>query len=338
MLWVFMLLALPWDLFSRFLFGGTYAQFSKADVVAMPSNFSGLHDAVSTSGRRLEYGGDNNMNDKDYSPSSVVSTIMTAILGMFLYFVIPPLAGCISQCVFLCVYKQNVHDKREPLTPNDNDAIQDTNDSDNATDVLDVKFKLFGCFEDMDVCLHGTFCQICRVADTWGTAKVFEFCLGIFVFLLASQVSKVVCFVLLIIFSPLFPDQEKTVDADVEQWLSERNSTEEANQAVRDILGKEESSPVEMLLLCFSVFMGFIVQSGLFGLLRTQLREKVGGRKRDNKLLLKDALIWGLCPCCATIQEARVVDELNGVHVACCCKLEQTGGSLLVGEVTAVAH
>jgi len=144
--------------------------------------------------------------------------------------------------------------------------------------------------------------------------------------------------VLTIILSPIAPQQEKTVDADVEKWLSEGNSTEEANQAVRDILGEEEPHPFFLPLLCFCAFMGFVVQAGLFGLLRTQLREKVGGGKRDNKVLLKDALIWGFCPCCATIQEARVVDELNGVHVACCCKLEQTGGSLLVGEVTAVAH
>merc|ERR1712129_187997 len=68
------------------------------------------------------------------------------------------------------------------------------------------------------------------------------------------------------------------------------------------------------------------------------LRAELGGGGKNNKVLLKDALIWGFCSCCASIQEARVVDELNGVRVACCCKLEKTGGHLLVGEMTAVVR
>jgi len=217
-------------------------------------------------------------------------------------------------------------------------TTQTTQDSDDAPDFFDMKFKLLGCFEDMDVCLHGTFCQMCRVADTWGIAKVFEFCCGILVFFLVSQVSYVVFFVLTGMVSGLFPEQ-KAVDADLEQWLSENNATEAEKQNWRDLVSKEEKVPPGMnLLMLFNVFVGFVVQAGLLGLLRTKLRAKLGGGGKNNKVLLKDALIWGFCSCCATIQEARVVDELNGVRVACCCKLEKTGGHLLVGEMTAVVR
>mmetsp|Transcript_50069 Transcript_50069/g.96656 ORF Transcript_50069/g.96656 Transcript_50069/m.96656 type:complete len:125 (-) Transcript_50069:85-459(-) len=123
----------------------------------------------------------------------------------------------------------------------------------------------------------------------------------------------------------------------METWLQERNATMEENQKMRDFLGKQPEPPSWIILVViFNVLVAGVVQAGLFGLLRTKLREKLG-KGKDFKVLLKDALIWGFCPCCASIQEARVVDELNGVHVACCCRLEQTGGNLLVGAATAVA-
>lgn len=338
-----MLLALPWDLFSQVLFGQPYALAGEADVVAMLSNFSGLRDPVPTSGRRLNDIDDDNTG---YTPPgddyAMLRTLLISIMAMWFLWVILCLAGCISPCVVLCVYKQKVHDVREPLTPDDIAAIDtDTDAPIMPPSALDDKFKLFGCFEDIDVCLHGTFCQICRVADTWGTAKVFEFCLGIVVFLVVSYIWFPVFVVLQGIASGIWPqlfEAQKTVDEDVENYLSGRNASEEAKQKLRDLLYEEGEMPVGgQLLVLFSFFVGFVVQAGLFGLLRTQLRQKLGGGK-DNKVLLKDALIWGFCPCCATIQEARVVDELNGVRVACCCKLEKTRGNPLVGEATAVAR
>merc|ERR1740123_893933 len=69
---------------------------------------------------------------------------------------------------------------------------------------------------------------------------------------------------------------------------------------------------------------------------RSRLREKLGGRKSNDKLLL-DILIWAFCGCCAGIQEARTVDAHNGVHVSCCCRLESRMQQLpLVGQTIAV--
>lgn len=56
----------------------------------------------------------------------------------------------------------------------------------------------------------------------------------------------------------------------------------------------------------------------VFGLKRGQIRKKFGGEPD----CLRDFFVWWCLPCCATIQEAREIDETQGVKVRCCFKLK----------------
>lgn len=55
----------------------------------------------------------------------------------------------------------------------------------------------------------------------------------------------------------------------------------------------------------------------VFGLKRGQLRKKFGGEAD----CFQDFIVWWCLPCCAAIQEAREVDDTQGVKVRCCCNL-----------------
>lgn len=65
----------------------------------------------------------------------------------------------------------------------------------------------------------------------------------------------------------------------------------------------------------------------IFGGKRVELRKKMGHAEVGCSEAMLDVLTWWCCGCCATIQEARSVDAVQGEEVRCCCALTQVAAS-----------
>jgi len=316
---LFLVCALPWDLFFQALLGQTSGQASgqavrPADLVDVTDRLSGAPSVTSkrqlSDGFVQEYP---NPIEEEVGPpraeipekeeeeeaedtmSDAFKFLITAFIAYAAISTIVFGGSIIGGIIFMIMYKSNVHDLRPPLAlPGVHPAFDPT-----GRDPLD-QFGLFDCFSDCDACLHGFFCQPCRVADSWGTVRVLQYYMGIFVFLCVPFVAGMV--------SQVLSSFAKAMGSDFYQAVSP-----------------------------FLSVAGQLASGAVLGYFRSRLRENLSGKKGNDKLLI-DALIWAFCGCCASVQEARTVDAYNGVHVRCCCRLESTMQQQfpLVGPTTAV--
>lgn len=69
-------------------------------------------------------------------------------------------------CVFACIYKAKVVDRRQPFP---------TLPLPNVWYFGDFRFRLFDCFADMSTCCHAFWCMECRAADTHHAAGTVKF-------------------------------------------------------------------------------------------------------------------------------------------------------------------
>lgn len=67
----------------------------------------------------------------------------------------------------------------------------------------------------------------------------------------------------------------------------------------------------------FGQLLGGVLFGLVFGRKRGELRRRSGGEAD----FVSDCVTWWCCACCAIVQEARQVDENQGVRVNCCCQL-----------------
>lgn len=277
MLWLFMFF-LQWGLFYKALFGETH----RWEIMALTTPM-GVNGTMTQAGRRLQ--GTGPAEPWDYpNPASeefsqdqaeAMQKMVAKMIPMIILSSLLSCSNCISQIVFMVMYKGKVHDQRPELIPDPSLA-----------DPLE-RFPLFGCFDDCDTCLHVYFCSLCRVGDTWGTANVMEYYMSIIALPFLPTLAGLAVSVL-----TLF---EFLINTALPKYLS-----------------------------WFNTLTGWAVLVLMFGFFRNKLREKLGGVRGDTQKMIMDGVIWVFCACCATIQEARVVDDLNGVRVACCCKLTHT--------------
>lgn len=91
--------------------------------------------------------------------------LIVFIVVAFAAVLVTLLITCIVKVSFMCQYKSSVTDKRHPFAEGQVHAQQ----------LADFQHSPFGCFEDIDVCLHACCCGIVRNADTHKAAGVTEF-------------------------------------------------------------------------------------------------------------------------------------------------------------------
>jgi Cys-rich protein (TIGR01571 family) len=75
------------------------------------------------------------------------------------------LVACVAKVTYLCCYKSSVTDKRFPFP---GVAVH-------AQQLTDFHHSAFGCFGDMDACIHSCCCPMIRAADTHKAAGTSEF-------------------------------------------------------------------------------------------------------------------------------------------------------------------
>jgi len=297
MLWLFMFF-LQCVLFYQAMFGETPRHTSESNVVLALTTPMSVNGTMTQAGRRLQGTGpgepwvypnpaeeemNENLNqDQIEMMQQMTQRMMATFVPLVIVGSVLSCASCISQIVFMVSYKGSVHDQRPQLIPTG--AISAPHPS--LADPLE-RFPLFGCFDDFDTCAHGCFCNMCRVGDTWGTAKVMEYYMSIIAHVCMQLLAGMV--------PPVLSVFEHLISSELPTKMSFFNS-----------------------------LAGLAAQGAAFGFFRNKLREKLGGVRGDTQKMCMDGVIWAFCASCATIQEARVVDNLNGVHVACCCKLTRT--------------
>eukprot|EP00930_Biecheleria_cincta_P049939 TRINITY_DN35125_c0_g1_i1.p1 TRINITY_DN35125_c0_g1~~TRINITY_DN35125_c0_g1_i1.p1 ORF type:complete len:393 (+),score=57.72 TRINITY_DN35125_c0_g1_i1:87-1265(+) len=163
----------------------------------------------------------------------------------------------------------------------------------------DFTVPLCSCCDDCDACLHGFFCHTCRAADTYAAANIISYWQVIAFSVAAPIVAGFIAYLATSVFIAL------------------------------GFSKKAASANSHPTILCA------IINGLFYAGLRQKLRRALGGHvPRDVGDAMVDFITWCLLPCCATVQEARQVDAVQGVRVSCCCKLTVVGhplGQPLVG-------
>lgn len=163
----------------------------------------------------------------------------------------------------------------------------------------DFTIPLCSCFDDCEACLHGFFCHTCRAADTYAAANVIGYWKVIAFGVAAPIVAGILAYL-----------QESLLIA---VGFSKKTASANSHGS----------------LICA------ILHGLFFAVLRQKLRRALAGHgSRDAGTTMTDFITWCLLPCCATTQEARQVDAVQGVRVSCCCNLTAVGhpiGQPLVG-------
>lgn len=194
------------------------------------------------------------------------------------------LAEIAGTILFMIMYKNNVTSMRQPMPMGLQHAVQSG----------DFVTGECSCFEDINTCLHGFCCPMCRVGDTYEAAGLNTYYGVICTVLVLSFVIGIANVVIaLVVVSVLQPQAD------------DPQAVQNANQL---------SNTIAQLVRA-AIF------GGVFTQYRRQLRLKLGGRD-EAVPYIKDFLCWGCCTPCVICQEARELDKAMGVQVACCCKLQ----------------
>lgn len=146
----------------------------------------------------------------------------------------------------------------------------------------DFKYTTCQCFQEPQACFHACFCPGVSAADRWQTTRVNSFWCVVCLFVSFSVWNAVLA-------------------------------------TVFDFLKHEIGGGVENLPLEHAPYW---VSGALFALYTTSqrqsLRKKLGG---DNLNFLHDYVCMWWCMPCSLVQEARQVDDIQGLRVFCCCNV-----------------
>jgi len=220
--------------------------------------------------RRLQ-GGSGRFDDSG-NPSNPFDDLSGYLAGfIFVIFALQAVV-VIGQIVWACQYQQKVTQQRGALR----DGIQQCNSMSG-----DFATGPFGCFDDMQYCLHASFCSPCRAGDTYQAAGISTYwnVIGLY---FGASLCGTICTVIL-------------------------------NTIYAAVVGVKTNLPGSNFATC--LFMGlFFYQK------RRTLREKLGG-ENSKVNAAQDFILWALCGCCMVAQEAMEVDRSMGVRVECCCKV-----------------
>uniref|UniRef100_A0A7S2DG93 Uncharacterized protein n=1 Tax=Alexandrium andersonii TaxID=327968 RepID=A0A7S2DG93_9DINO len=155
-------------------------------------------------------------------------------------------------------------------------------------DGKDFKYGLLSFCADCHYCCYGMLCSTVRTPDTYHAMGIGNYwCIVsafLFTWLFAQMIGNVVYYV--VVMTDALPGTSHGAD----------------------VCGQAAWYAAEIPL---AIFMA--VQRG-------KLREKFGDTKPRRKFF-RDFCTYWWCHCCSVIQEARQVDEAQGVKVECCCKL-----------------
>jgi len=198
--------------------------------------------------------------------------MFAAMAGFILVFLALQAVVVIGQIVWATQYQQKVTQQRGALR----EGIQQCNSMSG-----DFATGTFGCFDDMQYCLHASFCSPCRAGDTYQAAGISMYwnVIGLF---FAASICGAICTVIV-------------------------------NGVYSAVSGSNVQFPG-------SNFITYIFMGLFFYQKRRALREKLGG-DNSKVNTAQDFILWALCGCCVVAQEAKEVDRAMGVRVECCCKV-----------------
>jgi Cys-rich protein (TIGR01571 family) len=113
--------------------------------------------------------------------SNINQAVLAIIIAIGATVVLTLLVSCVAKLIFLCTYKKSVTDKRAPLPEV---AVH-------GQQLPDFHHSAFGCFEDMDVCIHSCCCSTIRAADTHKAAGTSEFWSVVLLWVFACVVGRI---------------------------------------------------------------------------------------------------------------------------------------------------